>query len=135
MKRLNNIFYGLNGNEDLFMSLSLNLDNILNTRSSLSCSEYVTNDSLSSIYFGVPSFTHLSMNSKKDKEILCSSIEKAIVSFENRLQNVMVEFNNYDNLKKEAKIVVFGEFLKNEVVVNLVLKVVFWEFLVNVKKE
>jgi type VI secretion system lysozyme-like protein len=135
MKRLDNIFYGLQSNKNLYESLSRNLDNILNTRSSLSCSEYVTNDSLSSIYFGVPSFTHLSMNTKNDKEILCMAIEKAIVNFENRLQNVMVDFCNYDSLKKEAKIVVFGEFLKNEVVVNLVLKVVFWEFLVNVKKE
>ncbi|RDB36538.1 MAG: type VI secretion system baseplate subunit TssE [Spirobacillus cienkowskii] len=135
MKRLDNIFYGLQSNKNLYESLSRNLDNILNTRSSLSCSDFISSEFLSSIYFGVPSFTHLSMNSKKDKEILCISIEKAIVNFENRLQNVMVEFCNYDNLKKEAKIVVFGEFLKNEVVVNLVLKVVFWEFLVNVKKE
>ena len=108
-----------------------NISNILNTRSSLPLAKFIGIKNLSTIYFGLPSFTHLSMESEKDRKILCQTIEKSIQTFEHRLSFVEVEFSHYDHLKKEAKLSVKAVYINNDILVNLVLKIAFWEFIVN----
>lgn len=87
---------------------------------------------MSVIYYGLPSFTHLSMNSQRDIQILCCAVEKSILSFEPRLSGVEVSFTQYDSLKKEAKIALRAIYVDEEIVLNLLLKIALWEFIVNV---
>ena len=75
--------------------------------------------------------THLSMESDKDKHLLCNVIEKSIQAFEHRLKYVEVKFAYYDNLKREARFSLNAIYNDKEIALNLFLKVAFWEFVVN----
>lgn len=88
--------------------------------------------SMSVVNYGLPSFTHLSMTSERDIEILCLTVAKSIVAFEHRLSNVNVSFTSYDPLKKEAKIALSAVYVDEELVLNLLLKIALWEFIVHV---
>ena len=131
MKSLIKLFYLPPENKSAFYSLTRNISNVLNTRSSLPVGAFLENQSLSTIHFGLPSFTHLSMDSKKDRELLCNTVEKSIQAFEHRLSFVEVEFSQYDNLKKEAKLSMKAVYRNDDIVVNLILKIAFWEFVIN----
>ncbi|APJ03192.1 type VI secretion system baseplate subunit TssE [Silvanigrella aquatica] len=131
MENLNKIFYLPSNQEKLiFFSITRNVLNILNTRSSLSLTSFLNQQKLSTLHFGLPSFTHLSMASEEDRKILCQTVEKSIEIFEHRLSHIEVEFSQYDHLKKEAKLALKAVYCSNDVVVNLVLKIAFWEFIV-----
>jgi hypothetical protein len=108
----------------LFFSLIRNICNILNTRSSLSCSDFQECSKLSAIHFGLPSITHLSMESKIERQLLCNLVEKSINAFEH------VDFTHYDSLKKEAKLSLKAEYNEDDIILNLILKISIWEFIV-----
>lgn len=134
MENLHKIFYTQSKNKDLFFSIVRNIRNILNTRSSLSLGNFLKADikEMSFINYGLPSFTHLSMNSQRDIEKLCIAVTKSISAFEHRLSNVNIFFNSYDPLKKEAKIALSAVYVDEELVLNLLLKIALWEFIVHV---
>jgi len=131
MKNLKKFFYVPSERNDFFFSIITNIDNILKTRSSLPISKFLECEKLTSIYFGLPAMTHLSMESDKDKYILCNAIEKSIQAFEHRLKYVEVKFSNYDSLKREAKFSLNAIYNNKEIALNLFLKVAFWEFVIN----
>jgi type VI secretion system lysozyme-like protein len=114
----------------LFFSLIRNICNILNTRSSLSCSDFQECSKLSAIHFGLPSITHLSMESKIERQLLCNLVEKSINAFEHRLNFINVDFTHYDSLKKEAKLSLKAEYNEDDIILNLILKISIWEFIV-----
>lgn len=113
-------------------SLIINIKNILNTRSSYSLSQFLSADisKLTTIHFGLPSFTHLTMDSSYDRKLLCEIVEKSIQAFEHRLSCVDVEFSHFDSLKKEAKLSLYAVYQNDDIQVKLILKMAFWEFMV-----
>ncbi|KAB8031907.1 type VI secretion system baseplate subunit TssE [Fluviispira multicolorata] len=134
MSYLNSLFY-ISPIEDQkgsdFNSITRNIYNILNTRSSLSVSEFLENQILNTLHFGVPSFSHFAMDSENDRDLLCQIVQKSLRIFENRLSYVDVEFSLYDRLKKEAKLSINAVYQKGNVKVNLLLRVALWEFIIN----
>ncbi len=132
MKNLKKLFYLPSSKEEsFFFPITRNIYNILNTRSSLSASKFLENSALTTIYFGLPSFTHLSMESKHDRSILCHTVEKALQTFEHRISYIEVEFTQYDNLKNEAKLSMKAVYRSEDIVVNVILKIAFWEFVIH----
>ncbi len=132
MESLKKLFYNPSYEEPVnFFAVVRNIHNILNTRSALSATQFLENQFLSAIYFGLPSFTHLSMESAQDRKMLCKFIEKSIQNFEHRLSFIEIEFFDYDKLKKEAKLSLKAVYSSNDITVNLILKIAFWEFIVN----
>jgi type VI secretion system lysozyme-like protein len=132
MESFKKLFYLPSEKEESFLfPVVRNIYNILNTRSSLSVLKFLEYQNLSTIYFGLPSFTHLAMESESDRKILCKAVEKSIQVFEHRLSYVEVEFSYYDKLKKEAKFSLNAVYCNEDIVVNLVLKIAFWEFVVH----
>ncbi len=71
------------------------------------------------------------MDAEEDRNILCKCVEKSIKVFEHRLSYVEVEFTYYDDLKKEAKLSVKAIFHNDDIVVNIVLKIALWEFVIH----
>ncbi|MGY3803919.1 type VI secretion system baseplate subunit TssE [Pigmentibacter ruber] len=134
MENLHKLFYSQASKKDFFFPIVRNISNILNTRSSLPLGDFLDTDisSMSVVNYGLPSFTHLSMTSERDIEILCLTVAKSIVAFEHRLSNVNVSFTSYDPLKKEAKIALSAVYVDEELVLNLLLKIALWEFIVHV---
>jgi type VI secretion system lysozyme-like protein len=133
MENLKKLFYlpTEKREESIFFSIVRNIHNILNTRSSLSLGNFLGNPKLTVINFGLPSFTHLAMESKEEREILCKCVEKSIRFFEHRLSYIDIEFSHYDNLKKEAKLSMKAVYCNDDIVVNIILKIAFWEFVIN----
>lgn len=111
--------------------LDSSLESILNARSGLPLSAYLAPGSLlSTLNFGLPDFSTLSMTSEDDRRFLCRIIEHALEAFEPRLSHVKVDFNNYDPNTREANLVLQGVFQQDDVSVNILLKVLLWEFAV-----
>lgn len=134
MSDLNKLLYnsfGFKQNGSTLEIIVRNISNILNTRSSLPVSKFLENQELSTIHFGIPSFTHLAMESEFDRNTLCRVIEKSIQIFEHRLSYVEVVFSQYDSYKKEAKLSVKAVYRNDDIVVNLILKIAFWEFVID----
>jgi type VI secretion system lysozyme-like protein len=132
MKNLKRLFYLPSENEaSFFYPIVRNVYNILNTRSSLSVKKFLESQFLTTIYFGLPSITHLSMESNDDREILCKTVEKSIQAFENRLSYVEVKFSRYDFLKKEANLSLKAVYCEDDIVVNIILKIALWEFMIH----
>jgi type VI secretion system protein ImpF len=117
----------------LFSGTDLNesLECLFNTRCHLSIDEYLNPSSDKSfLEFGLPDFSRLSMAQGDDSKILCRVIERALEAFEPRLSQVKVSFNAYDPKSREAKLVLEGLFQQDDVAVNILLKVLLWEFAV-----
>lgn len=133
MESLKKLFYLPNEKvgESFFFSIARNIHNILNTRSSLPVSEFLENSALTTIYFGLPSFIHLSMDAEDDRDILCKCVEKSIKIFEHRLSYIEVEFSYYNNLKKEAKLSMKAIYCNDNIIVNIILKIALWEFVIH----
>ena len=133
MESLKKLFYlpTEKRDESFFFSIVRNIHNILNTRSSLPARRFLENQALSTIYFGLPSFTHLSMEAEEDRDVLCECAQKSIRVFEHRLSYVKVEFTHYDNLKKEARLSMKAIYCNDDIVVNIILKIALWEFVIH----
>ena len=71
------------------------------------------------------------MESEHDRDILCKTVEKAVQTFEHRISYIEVEFAHYDNLKKEAKLSMKAVYRSDDIVVNIILKIAFWEFVIH----
>ncbi len=134
MENLHKLFYTQTHKKDFFFPIVRNISNILNTRSSLPLGDFLKYEiaNMSVVNYGLPSFTHLSMTSQKDIDLLCKAVEKSIISFEHRLTNIEISFTSYDSLKKEAKIALKAMYVDEELVLNLLLKIALWEFVVHV---
>ncbi len=131
MESLKKIFYLPSEKKDPFFSIARNIYNILNTRSSLPVSQFLENQNLNTLHFGIPCVSHFAMDSEHDRFLLCQIVQKSLQVFEHRLSYVEVNFSVYDKLKKEAKLSINAVYHSGNVMVNLLLKVALWEFVIN----
>ena len=74
----------------LRLSLRREVERLFNTRCSRTIDEYLEGE-LSVIDFGLPDFSHLSVQSESDRSRLALVIHKALSAFEPRLSSVQVE--------------------------------------------
>ncbi|ADG19375.1 type VI secretion system lysozyme-related protein [Paraburkholderia atlantica] len=81
----------LAGEDGLRASIARELTRLLNTRSRLTFDEFAESDG-SVIDYGVPDFSHRSLHSGPDRDLIAAAIGRAISLFEPRLANVEVAF-------------------------------------------
>ncbi|MBX9703887.1 MAG: GPW/gp25 family protein [Silvanigrellaceae bacterium] len=115
--------------------VKLNMISILNTQSSLGIDKYLEiaeRDGLDTRYFGMPSLHEISFESEIDKAKLCKAVKFAIDSFEPRLNDVKINFVNYDKNLKTVKLNVEGFYKASDDDMNIqvILRLTLWEYII-----
>ncbi len=115
---------------DINFSVKNNINYILNTRNTLSVSEFLSlpNHSVNASNYGLPNINRLTLANESDKEKLCSCIKQALNFFEPRFIELEVSFQNYNKYKRIAQICASGKIDSNNATINLFLHVTVWKF-------
>ena len=131
-KILHNTPIQLSSYHKITESIFRNIQNILNTRSSIGLNIYIKEHTLfDHTNFGLPDFSFVSFHSDNDKKKLCRAIKIGITQFENRLSDVEVIFSRFDALKKIVEIKVTANLVKDGLGMSLLLNLNRWEFSVH----
>lgn len=101
----------VNNNKEVFVeSIIRNLENIFNTRSQTPAELYDANE-LTVLDFGMPDFGNYSPENIDDRTLLARRVKKAITSFEPRLTDVSIDFEQ-DMPDEKSLILILKAYMK-----------------------